>query len=301
MYENVKVSGELFLRLKSHYNLEISPPPPRITIDESPATFRSSSSSLEKEEAENAPLPTYRTQRSLSRKLEESLDPGGRSLLSSIGRNKSANNLLSAQSSNSNLSGSTCNIDSKSRSRSSLKVPGLINKVLKVSRKSVKSLLSHSSEDSHAKSSPNVSDDLDHESIGLNKSTESIYKSLNRLELTGLSSKLRLFNAKLMDTESELIVLKVELSRKNILEDSICFLTKLEARFARTKFLIKFVEEEGLDFGGVGKEWFHLLSSQIYSPKFGLFVINEQNNQIEINRDSTNFVDVKNFPDDFVF
>ncbi len=136
------------------------------------------------------------------------------------------------------------------------------------------------------------SDESDRGSIGLNKSTESIYKSLNRLELTGLSSKLRRFNEKLMNTGTEMIVLKVELSRRHILEDSFCFLTRLESRFARTRFLIKFREEEGVDFGGVGKEWFHLLSNEIFSPKFGLFVVNEQSNQIEINRDSTQFVDV---------
>jgi hypothetical protein len=118
---------------------------------------------------------------------------------------------------------------------------------------------------------------------------------LNHLELTGLSSKLKQFNAELMNTGTELIVLNVELSRTNILEDSVCFLTKLEPRFARSRFLIKFEEEEGLDFGGVGKEWFHLLSAQIFSPKYGLFGVNEQDNQIEINRDSIEFIEVRIF------
>ena len=34
---------------------------------------------------------------------------------------------------------------------------------------------------------------------------------------------------------------------------------------------MKFVTEEGLDGGGMAREWFYLLSRQMFDPQYGLF------------------------------
>lgn len=35
---------------------------------------------------------------------------------------------------------------------------------------------------------------------------------------------------------------------------------------------VKFEGEDGIDEGGVKKEWFQLLVSEIFSPKYGMFI-----------------------------
>jgi E3 ubiquitin-protein ligase NEDD4 len=107
-----------------------------------------------------------------------------------------------------------------------------------------------------------------------------------------LAQKYKKFNYDLLCFGEKITVFKLKMSRENVLEDSYCFLTKLKTKFSRTQFLIKFSEEEGVDYGGVGKEWFHLLSSEIFKEDYGLFVINKQNNQLDINMCSIDIVPV---------
>ena len=82
-------------------------------------------------------------------------------------------------------------------------------------------------------------------------------------------------------------MLKIELNRETLCDDSFCFLSNLKPEYARSQFLIKFKDEEGVDYGGVGKEWFHLLSSEIFKPSYGLFTVNNESNQLEINKHAT--------------
>ena len=39
----------------------------------------------------------------------------------------------------------------------------------------------------------------------------------------------------------------------------------------RCRLWIKFDKEKGLDYGGVAREWFFLLSHEMFNPYFGLF------------------------------
>ena len=39
----------------------------------------------------------------------------------------------------------------------------------------------------------------------------------------------------------------------------------------RCRLWVKFDKETGLDYGGVAREWFFLLSHDMFSPYFGLF------------------------------
>lgn len=52
------------------------------------------------------------------------------------------------------------------------------------------------------------------------------------------------------------------------------------------KFSIEFVNEEGMDAGGVSREWFLLLSKQIFNPDYGLFKLSSTGNTYQPNKNS---------------
>ena len=39
----------------------------------------------------------------------------------------------------------------------------------------------------------------------------------------------------------------------------------------RKRLMVKFKGEEGLDYGGVAREWLYLLSHEMLNPYYGLF------------------------------
>ena len=39
----------------------------------------------------------------------------------------------------------------------------------------------------------------------------------------------------------------------------------------KSRLYVMFQGETGLDYGGVAREWFHLLSHEMFSPYYGLF------------------------------
>ena len=39
----------------------------------------------------------------------------------------------------------------------------------------------------------------------------------------------------------------------------------------KKKLMVKFKTEDGLDYGGIAREWLHLLSRQMLNPYYGLF------------------------------
>lgn len=52
------------------------------------------------------------------------------------------------------------------------------------------------------------------------------------------------------------------------------------------KFLISFDQEEGVDAGGITKEWFLLLSSEIFNQNYALFVRGPKGITFQPNPDS---------------
>ena len=63
------------------------------------------------------------------------------------------------------------------------------------------------------------------------------------------------------------------MKRSNILEDSLRELKKNSAKLKipSTRLKITFHKEEGIDQGGLKKEWFSLLINNLFDPKSGLF------------------------------
>lgn len=55
--------------------------------------------------------------------------------------------------------------------------------------------------------------------------------------------------------------------------------------------MVKFRGEEGLDYGGIAREWLHLLSREMLNPQYGLFQYSRDDQYtLQINQDSSMFL-----------
>ncbi|KAF2361972.1 C2 domain [Trinorchestia longiramus] len=64
----------------------------------------------------------------------------------------------------------------------------------------------------------------------------------------------------------------LKVKRSNILEDSFAIISSVQRTdLLRTKLWIEFEGEIGLDYGGVAREFFFLLSKEMFNPYYGLF------------------------------
>ena len=64
----------------------------------------------------------------------------------------------------------------------------------------------------------------------------------------------------------------IKVTRKNVFEDSYRSITSVKrSELLKTRLWIEFDGEVGLDYGGVAREWFYLLSKEMFNPYYGLF------------------------------
>ncbi|OTF70747.1 E3 ubiquitin-protein ligase SMURF2-like protein [Euroglyphus maynei] len=81
---------------------------------------------------------------------------------------------------------------------------------------------------------------------------------------------------------------RIEVSRDDIFEDSYRVILKLRPKDLRKRLMIKFKEEEGLDYGGIAREWLYLLSHEMLNPYYGLFQYTRDDiYTLQINPDSS--------------
>uniref|UniRef100_K3X4R1 HECT-type E3 ubiquitin transferase n=1 Tax=Globisporangium ultimum (strain ATCC 200006 / CBS 805.95 / DAOM BR144) TaxID=431595 RepID=K3X4R1_GLOUD len=88
----------------------------------------------------------------------------------------------------------------------------------------------------------------------------------------------------MMGIASQYLILKVR--RENIIEDSLQQLVRLTAETLKKPLKVKFIGEEGVDEGGVQKEYFQILIRQLLDPAFGMFNYDEETRQLWFNSDS---------------
>ncbi|XP_067671329.1 E3 ubiquitin-protein ligase SMURF2-like [Haliotis asinina] len=80
---------------------------------------------------------------------------------------------------------------------------------------------------------------------------------------------------------------RMEVSRDEIFEDSYRQVMKMRSKDLRKRLMVKFRGEEGLDYGGVAREWFYLLSHEMLNPYYGLFQYSRDDiYTLQINPDS---------------
>ncbi|CAO1304308.1 unnamed protein product [Diamesa hyperborea] len=73
--------------------------------------------------------------------------------------------------------------------------------------------------------------------------------------------------------------IEIKVRRQSILEDSyriINSVTKVD--LLKTKLWVEFEGEAGLDYGGLAREWFFLLSKEMFNPYYGLFEYSAMDN-----------------------
>lgn len=65
---------------------------------------------------------------------------------------------------------------------------------------------------------------------------------------------------------------EIKVSRQTILEDSYRIISNApRTDLLKTKLWVEFEGEVGLDYGGLAREWFFLLSKEMFNPYYGLF------------------------------
>jgi hypothetical protein len=65
-------------------------------------------------------------------------------------------------------------------------------------------------------------------------------------------------------------VLNIQVRRSNILDDSLRALSTQSKNY-RKQMKVKFIGEQGVDQGGVKKEFFHLLMKELFNPNYAMF------------------------------
>ncbi|XP_055533569.1 E3 ubiquitin-protein ligase SMURF1 [Wyeomyia smithii] len=86
-----------------------------------------------------------------------------------------------------------------------------------------------------------------------------------------LLGKIRALRAELQTLQPQSGHCRLEVSRQEIFEESYRLIMKMRPRDMRKRLMVKFRGEEGLDYGGVAREWLHLLSREMLNPQYGLF------------------------------
>ncbi|XP_065565345.1 E3 ubiquitin-protein ligase NEDD4-like [Artemia franciscana] len=86
---------------------------------------------------------------------------------------------------------------------------------------------------------------------------------------------------------------KVNVPRDSIVDKSFQLISQVyDPTVLRAKLWVNFFGESGLDFGGLTKEWFCLLSKGLCNPDYGLFEYSSEDSfELQINPNSSNFHD----------
>lgn len=72
---------------------------------------------------------------------------------------------------------------------------------------------------------------------------------------------------------------EVKIRRASIFEDSYRIINSVnKTDILKTKLWIEFEGELGLDYGGLAREWFFLLSKEMFNPYYGLFEYSAMDN-----------------------
>ncbi|XP_017781172.1 PREDICTED: E3 ubiquitin-protein ligase Nedd-4 isoform X3 [Nicrophorus vespilloides] len=82
---------------------------------------------------------------------------------------------------------------------------------------------------------------------------------------------------------------EIKVKRSSILEDSYRVISSVQSKIdlLKTKLWVEFEGEVGLDYGGLAREWFFLLSKEMFNPYYGLFEYSAMDNYtLQINPSS---------------
>ncbi len=105
-----------------------------------------------------------------------------------------------------------------------------------------------------------------------------------------LVGKMRVLRSELQALQPQSGHCRLEVSRQEIFEESYRLVMKMRPKDMRKRLMVKFRGEEGLDYGGVAREWLHLLSREMLNPQYGLFQYSRDDHYtLQINPDSSEY------------
>ncbi|KAJ3645153.1 hypothetical protein Zmor_022836 [Zophobas morio] len=103
-----------------------------------------------------------------------------------------------------------------------------------------------------------------------------------------LVAKLKALRVELTALQPQSGHCRLEVSRHEVFEESYRLIMKMRPKDMRKRLMVKFKGEEGLDYGGVAREWLHLLSREMLNPQYGLFQYSRDDHYtLQINPDSS--------------
>ena len=103
-----------------------------------------------------------------------------------------------------------------------------------------------------------------------------------------LVQKMKVLRGELQQMQPQAGHCRVEVSREQIFEESYRQIMKMRPKDLRKRLMVKFRGEEGLDYGGVAREWLYLLSHEMLNPYYGLFQYSRDDiYTLQINPDSS--------------
>ena len=84
--------------------------------------------------------------------------------------------------------------------------------------------------------------------------------------------------------------MRINVRREHLLEDSVDAVMSLNRKDLRKMWRFEFIGEAGIDAGGLAREWFHLVSKEIFDPDMGFWSSSDTNQMLmEINPASSMF------------
>lgn len=77
---------------------------------------------------------------------------------------------------------------------------------------------------------------------------------------------------------------EIEIHRSTILHDSYLKIMRASPEKLKKRLFIKYTGEEGIDYGGVSRDYFHALSREVFNPSYCLFeYVSEEDYSLKIN------------------
>uniref|UniRef100_A0AAY4ABJ4 E3 ubiquitin-protein ligase n=1 Tax=Denticeps clupeoides TaxID=299321 RepID=A0AAY4ABJ4_9TELE len=102
-----------------------------------------------------------------------------------------------------------------------------------------------------------------------------------------LVHKLKVLRLELSQQQPQAGHCRIEVCREEIFEESYRQVMKMRPKDLWKRLMVKFRGEEGLDYGGVAREWLYLLSHEMLNPYYGLFQYSRDDiYTLQINPDS---------------
>jgi len=141
---------------------------------------------------------------------------------------------------------------------------------------------------------------IDHNYHGTNTSkTLFNYNDIAEIQGKSLDEKVEWFNKSVCEelyTPWEKGHVKIVVRRDTLLEDSVNAVLSLGRDDMRKRWRIEFAGEPGIEAGGLTREWFQLVTEQIFDPDFGLWQ-SSVNNQMAMQINPASHISC---PDDYL-